>query len=257
MSKSSIDFTPGTHPFPDDRNRSILWARYKMEDLESSQPGSEWCILAIKLTLGDSVPQASTETTEVNTMPVCSFAVLDAKGKTVVESLVKPQCVVSNEAIARHGLEYSVVYNAKPYEECRQELVQYLSGKEVIVWDLKEKWGLLNQLDSLHDCKAQNLATVARTWTWHDIAEEYARYVGELVPGCDIEKARAYSPEPYKPLPGLSAVQECKDIKDIIVKMAGTSLVTDPLASGKKGWTAEFYRPTAGPAEKIKKFFDL
>lgn len=255
MSKSPLDFNPnsGSHPFPDDRNRSILWARYKMEDVDSSQ----WCILAVKFTLGDDAPGASTFTTEVNTRPICSFAVLDAKGKTVLESMVKPECVVSNEAIARHGLEYSVVYNAKPYEECRQELVQYLAGKEVIVWDLKEKWSLLTQLDSMYQNKSQNLATVARSWTWHDVAEEYARFVGELVPGCDIEKARAYSPEPYKPLPGLSASQECKDIKDIIVKMAGTSLVTDPLVTGKKGWTAEFYRPSAGPAERIKKFFDF
>ncbi len=159
-----------------------------------------------------------------------------ARGKTVLEAEIKPES----------------------YAAQRKELLEYFRAKEVIVWDLKEKWGLLNQLDATYGVDpSQNLATVARTWTWHDIADEYARYVGELVPGSNIESARTYSPEPFKPLAGLSTIQECKDIKDIIVKMAGTSLVTDPLASGKKGWTAEFYRPNFSPTEKLKKFFEF
>lgn len=219
MSNSGIDFNPGSHPFPDDRNRSILWARYKMEDAQSNESGSLWCVLSIK-----------------QTNKVCSYAVLDSKGKTVLESEIKPES----------------------YAAQRSELFAHFRGKEVIVWDLKEKWGLLNQLDATYGIDpSQNLATVARTWTWHDIADEYARFVGELVPGSNIESARTYSPEPFKPLAGLSTIQECKDIKDIIVKMAGTSLVTDPLASGKKGWTAEFYRPNFSPTEKLKKFFEF
>ncbi|MCW5823881.1 MAG: hypothetical protein KIT34_13835 [Cyanobacteria bacterium TGS_CYA1] len=219
MANSGIDFNPGSHPFPDDRNRSILWARYKMEDAQSNESGSLWCVLSIK-----------------QTDKACSYAVIDSKGKTILDSVITPQS----------------------YAEQRKELVDYFRAKEVIVWDLKEKWGLLNQLDALFGVDpSQNLATVARTWTWHDIADEYARFVGELVPGCNLESGRTYSPEPFKPLAGLSCAQECKDIKDIIVKMAGTSLVTDPLASGKKGWTAEFYRPNFSPTEKLKKFFEF
>lgn len=219
MANSGIDFNPGSHPFPDDRNRSILWARYKMEDAQSSENGPLWCVLSMKQTESG-----------------CSCAVIDSKGKTVFDTVFKPET----------------------YAAGRSELVNFFRAKEVIVWDLKEKWGLLNRLDASYGIDPSvNLATVARTWTWHDIADEYARFVGELVPGCNLEAGRAYSPEPFKPLAGLSCVQECKDIKDIIVKMAGTSLVTDPLASGKKGWTAEFYRPNFSPTEKLKKFFEF
>ncbi|SRR5579883_266327 len=227
---SSNDTTHETpdHANPVDRNRAISWARYLMDS-------DEWVIMALKVTRRtvDSRPDQPS---------LITVALLNNVGNIRLEAMVKTPYMVSNEEIAQHGVDYSVVYNAKPYDQVRDDIIRAVNSREMVVWDAPVMHAALAELDHYF-----NLSE--RAWKFYCASSEYARFRGvKAVSGAQYE---------VQPLPqiGLSAVDECRSVYKIISEMAASSQFTDPIAGGRPGWTAEFYRPKINTGDKLKGMF--
>lgn len=212
------------HPNPVDRNRSILWARYLVDS-------ENWVTMSTKVTKNAD-----------DDKPIVSISVLDSTGKVAYEALIKPEGIVSSEVIQEHHLETSTLFNAQPYPVIRESLVLLLSRKDVYSWDFDVQRKLFESLD-----KQYNLAP--HEWRGNSVSHQYARYLG---------KTRGEQPGYLMPSlksSGVSAQAESETVRKLIIKMASTSQYSDPMASGKPGWTAEFYRPKISASEKLKSLF--
>lgn len=212
---------PG-HPNSIDRNRSIIWARYHVDS-------EDWVLMAVKTT-GKLSPSLVT------------VALVDRFGKTVLEAMIKASDMVSNDEIFKHGVDQSVVFNAKTFQEVVGNLMEAIGEKAVVAWNA-------DAMQDVFDVLARQNDVAGPQFEAHSVSEEYARFVGDL--GADGK----YKQKELSVL-GISAADECRAVLRTISGMAGASQVmTDALASGKPGWTAEFYKPKVGPTEKLKGLF--
>jgi len=215
------------HPNPIDRNRSIVWARYHVDS-------NEWVLLALKITRradesGKEVPSLVT------------VALVDHNGRPLVEDMIKTSSMVSNDEIARHGVDQSVVFNAKSFDDVIENLNAKIGAKTIVAWDPKMIQGILDELHHLHGAEP-------RRWKGHDASMEYSRFIGKTdnpLNGYELQEL---------PLLGLSAVDECRSVLKVIQEIAAASQATNSL-NGDPSWTAEFYRPKVGAKDKIKGLF--
>lgn len=228
MSSNESEQGKLNHPNPIDRNRSITWARYYMDS-------NEWVLLSLKVT-------KRTVESGVEQPSVVTVALLDHSGKTLLECMVKAPHMVSNDEIAKHGVNYSVVYNAKPYEQIIADLIQIIGSREIVAWDCEL---VQKQFDDL----GRFYGAPIRKWKIQDACSRFVSFVG--IPQ-DIKNG--YDAQPL-PVSVLSAVEECRTVRKQISEMAAGNQVTDQVACGKPGWTAEFYKPKLTPKDKIKGMF--
>lgn len=215
-----------SHPNPTDRNRSILWARYLVDT-------DDWVVVSTKVTESDSVEDDA----------IISISITDASGDVVYETLLKPEGIVSNEILAKHDLETSSLFNAQPYAVIRETLIKLLSSKDVYAWNYDKQRTLFEKLDKKYNMPPHE-------WRGNSVSHQYARYIGEHEddkPGYQMQKLK---------VKGISARAQNKAVRETIVEMASSSQHSDPLVSGKPGWTAEFYKPKLSASDKIKNFFN-
>ncbi len=218
------------HPNPMDRNRSIMWARYHVDS-------DDWILLAAKLTRRSDASGKSTPS-------IVSVAVTDHTGKALFEALASFSEMVSSDEIAQHGVNQSVIFNAKPYAEVRQSLLKLLAEKALVTWDSDNIQKTFNELDSINGFAPSH-------WKGDSATREFARFVGKT-----RNPGEGYVSQPLPAL-GISAADECRSIIKLIKDMASSSQVTDQVASGKPGWTAEFYKPRLNATDKLKGFFGM
>src|SRR5689334_9430983 len=98
--------TTAAHPNPKDRNRSIIWARFAADS-------TEWVILSARKTQVAS---------DAGLQPLVSFALLGPGGKVLMETLIKTNEFGARDAIEGHGIAYSVLLQARPYEDAIAEI---------------------------------------------------------------------------------------------------------------------------------------
>ncbi|MBK9144519.1 MAG: hypothetical protein IPM23_18670 [Candidatus Melainabacteria bacterium] len=220
------------HPNPMDRNRSILWARFLIDS-------DDWLILATKVTRHEG-PQNDGD----SEFELVSLALVDGAGKTVLEALMKPDHEVESELIARHGLDYSVVFNARPYPAIRETLIGMTEGRELTAWDFEKQRQVLADLD-------RAFGLPVHQWLGNSVSHQVARFAGSLS-GAQVKDG--YNLQPLT-VNGLGALDECRAVRKTVVDMASSSQEVDPLVSGKPGWTAQFYRPKLGAADRLKNLF--
>jgi hypothetical protein len=213
------------HPNPIDRNRSIVWARYHIDS-------NEWALLSVKVTRREGH------------ISLVTVALLDNHGRALLEEMIKASDVVPSEEIALHGVDQSVVFNAKSFEEVMRKLVDRIGERTLVAWDMKAIQTIMDEL-----CLKNNMPSVE--WRGESACNELARFVGETQ---DVKLG--YNAQPLK-LVGISAADECKSVLKVITDMAASSQASDSLVDGKPGWTAEFYRPKVGAKEKLKGLFGL
>jgi hypothetical protein len=223
--KEEVNTDASHHPNPIDRNRSIVWARYHVDS-------NEWALLSVKLTRQGQAPSLAT------------VALVDHNGRTLVEEMIKASDMVQNEEIAQHAVDQSVVFNAKSFESAMRNLVDKIGDKTLVAWDMSF---IQKSFDEL--CALNGMPSVE--WKGDSASKELARFVGETE-----DPENGYKLQPL-PIVGLSAVDECKAILKVINEIAGASQAGDSIATGKPGWTAEFYRPKVGAKEKLKGLFGL
>lgn len=220
----------GAHPSPVDRNRSILWARYRLDS-------DDWLLMSVRIT-----HEADPDNKEPDLL--ATVAIVDAAGKVLLESMVKENYIIDGDSITRHGVSQSVVFGARNYESVKADMLRLTEGRDLLVWNADEMTAMLKELDAAH-------GTSETTWSLHDVGSKYSRYVGEKEEAQAIYKAQ--------PLPGsgVSALSECQSMRKLIVDMASSSQDSDSLVAGRPGWTAEFYKPKLSPAEKLKDILKL
>lgn len=225
MSLKEDGYEAPNHPNPMDRNRSIVWARYHVDS-------NEWALLSAKVTRRDG------------RISLATIALVDNHGRELLEEMIKASDVVPSEEIAQHGVDQSVVFNAKSFEEVMRKLVDRIGERTLVAWDMKAVQEIMDEL-----CAINNMPQVE--WRGESACRELARFKGETQ---DVKNG--YNPQPLK-LIGISAADECKSVLKVIAEIAASSQASDSLIDGKPGWTAEFYRPKVGAKEKLKGLFGL
>jgi hypothetical protein len=215
-----------THPNPKDRNRSIIWARFAADSYE-------WVILSIR---------ATRVAADAASQQLVSIAILGPGGKVLMESLIKTQEFSAREALEGHGIDYSVLLKALPYEEAVNEIKRIIDRKQVFCWDPFEIRKTLSAVAAANKENALALSLIS-------VGEEYGRFLGRLRPGTSSYEI----PE----LKGDSAADEGRSVLQAILEMAGSSQHLDGASASPMGWTGEFYRPKASPAEKLKGLLGL
>lgn len=221
------------HPNPIDKNRSIVWARYHVDS-------DDWVLIALKVTR-----RTNAEGKEIPSL--VTLAIVDRSNKVLLETMIKASDMVSNEEIAQHGVDQSVVFKAKPFAEVAKALSGLIENETTIVtWDPKFIQQTFDELSELH-------GVPKRRWKCHGVAEELARFVGKTE-----NVFNGYEPQPL-PILGIGALDECKAVNKVIGEIAKSSQTTDSVAGGDPGWTAEFYKPKVGTTakDKLKGFFGL
>ncbi|HMP53589.1 MAG TPA: hypothetical protein PKD05_18720 [Candidatus Melainabacteria bacterium] len=222
------------HPNPMDRNRSILWARYLVDT-------EDWLLISVKETT--STAEQTRVSVEESENPIVSISVTDASGKAIYEALVKPEGIVNNELISEHELETGTLFNAQPYSVIRDSVVRLTSSKDVLSWNFDKVRGTFERLDRLNNMPPHE-------WRGNSVSHQYARFLG------DKEGDKPGYLMPQLKLRGRSARAENQAVFEVVKEIAASSQYTDPLTSGKPGWTAEFYRPKLTASEKFKNFFN-
>lgn len=215
------------HPNPKDRNRSIIWARFAADS-------TEWVILSLRAT--DVVSDG-------NSQKLVSLALLGHSGKVLLETLIKTSEFPARDAIEGHGIDYSVLMNARTYDEVVAEIKQLIDRKQVFCWDAIETRQILSQVASANKADTLSLPLIS-------VNEEYGRFLGNLKPGT----ASYDLPELKKEK---SALESAKNVLSVILEMAGSNQYLDSASASPMGWTGEFYRPKASPAEKLKGFLGI
>src|SRR5262249_31949841 len=153
---------------------------------------------------------------------------LTGKQGVLLETLIRADEISHRDAIEGHGLDYSVLMNAKPYQQVVAEMEEKIGLKQVLAWDLDE---LANTFEQ---CALENRARAPR-FAGVSVMIEYSRFVGE------IERANRYV---RQPLPGehSSCRAQCEAIYAAIQQMAASNQMLTDLAASPTGWTAEFYK---------------
>ena len=215
------------HPNPKDRNRSIIWARFAADS-------TEWVILSLRAT--DVVSDG-------NSQKLVSLALLGHSGKVLLETLIKTSEFPARDAIEGHGIDYSVLMNARTYDEVVAEIKHLIERKQVFCWDAIETRQILSQVATANKADTLSLPLIS-------VNEEYGRFLGNLKPGT----ASYDLPELKKEK---SALESAKNVLSVILEMAGSNQYLDSASASPMGWTGEFYRPKASPAEKLKGFLGI
>ena len=215
------------HPNSKDRNRSIIWARFAADS-------TEWVILSLRAT--DVVSDG-------NSQKLVSLALLGHSGKVLLETLIKTSEFPARDAIEGHGIDYSVLMNARTYDEVVAEIKHLIERKQVFCWDAIETRQILSQVASANKADTLSLPLIS-------VNEEYGRFLGNLKPGT----ASYDLPELKKEK---SALESAKNVLSVILEMAGSNQYLDSASASPMGWTGEFYRPKASPAEKLKGFLGI
>lgn len=216
-----------SHPNPKDRNRSIIWARFAADS-------TEWVILAAR---------ATEVTSEAGPQSLVSISMLGPGGKVLMETLIKTNEFSAREAIEGHGIDYSVLMNASKYQDVVAAIRQNIERKQVYCWDAIELRKVLTHVASVNKDDALSLPLIS-------VGEEYGRFQGKLKPGTSSYEMPQSKHEKR-------ALDEAKHVFNVILEMAGSSQNLDSASASPMGWTGEFYRPKATPADKIKGLFGI
>lgn len=227
-----------SHPNPKDRNRAIIWARYAADS-------TEWVILSLRST--EVIPSAKALQNNpdlIQPQLLVSAAIIAPGGKVLLETLIKVPEFSAKEALEEHGIEYSVLIEAKPYPEFVAAVKKIAERKQIFCWSAEETNNILTKAARVNRGETLTLPLVS-------VSEEYARFVGQQVP----DSAEYIVPE----LKGVekSAMSESHAILKAIVEMAVGNQTSDSAVSSHMGWTAEFYKPKLSAADKLKGFLGI
>lgn len=215
------------HPNPKDRNRSIIWARFAADS-------TEWVILSLRATsvICEGIEQ-----------PLVSLSLLGPGGKVLMETLIKTSEFSAREALEGHGIDYSVLMKARNYQDAIAEIKLHVERKQVFCWDAVETRQILMRVAAANKAEILSLPFIS-------VSEEYGRFIGKLIPGTSSYELPALKEEK-------SARDMAKNVLHVIMEMAGSNQYMDSASASPMGWTGEFYRPKATPAEKIKGLFGI
>ena len=155
-----------------------------------------------------------TETTDLDGYLV-QIAVINAAGEVLLDTLVNPQCDISPEAQAVHGITAEMMVAAPTFAELEPERQRLLSGRRVCVYNADFDRGILfNECRRLHPEAGYGATWLPRV-EWRCLMVRYAEWVGEW--------SDYWGGYRWQPLPGgdHSAVGDCRAALAVLREIAG------------------------------------
>ncbi len=142
----------------------------------------------------DDVVILDTETTGLELDDVIvEVAIIDMKGKVLLDQLVRPGRIISKAATAKHGIDYEMVRKAPGWLEVLPHVVEVVSGKRIVAYNAAFDKRMLLQSTKAVDAQwfmgpgASDLYNVSRVpqkyatpgLQWLCLMEAYAQFWGE------------------------------------------------------------------------------
>lgn len=113
------------------------------------------------------------ETTGFNSprVEIVEVAIIDASGKPLMNTLVKPRSPIPPEASAVHGITNEDVRDAPDFLDIYPQLVRHLSGQPVVAYNYTFERDILATV-------CGRVGLVLRVDPWHCAMRDYMRYAG-------------------------------------------------------------------------------
>jgi len=164
-----------------------------------------------------------TETTGLHhPAEACEIAVLNSKGKTLFDSLVKPLIPISAEAARIHGIAAPKIKNKPTFEKHSRVLESILAGKNIVSYGAKFDRDILCWSSEPYEIKT-NWSSVGSWWcamNW------YARVWSQPHPTLGTPKwqklAEAVRQQGLKVKDAHSALGDCRMTLKLIQKIASS-----------------------------------
>lgn len=152
-----------------------------------------------------------TETTGLYNCEIVQIGIIDLAGNTLLDTLVKPTCIISEGSTAIHGITAADVANALTFKPVRDLIELMTRSKIVIIYNDTFDNEVLR-----HCCKVNHLNYLE----YESICamELYSNFVGEMHPYFNNYR--------WQKLPGgdHTAIGDCKATLSVIKSMAATLL---------------------------------
>lgn len=180
------------------RSEAIGWARAVVED-----PGLVYL---------------DTETTGLDrSAEILEIAILDAAGRVVLETLVRPLGSVPPAASAIHGIRAADLARAPIWPEIHAHVVTALAGRRVIVYNAAFDRRMVEQSAARH-------ALLAPTPVWSCAMGRYASFRGVVTAGGSYRRHKLNDAvETFGgPTPSHRAAGDARACRAIVVGMANT-----------------------------------
>ncbi|MBN3901717.1 3'-5' exonuclease [Serratia marcescens] len=117
-----------------------------------------------------------TETTGLDDKAeIIEIAVIDATGKVLLNTLVKPSKPVPAEATAIHGITDEMVKDAPTWPEVNPQLCSLISGKTIAIYNAEYDLRLLEQTDRIWKVTPKISVTPQIVCAMHEYAEFYGQ----------------------------------------------------------------------------------
>jgi len=117
-----------------------------------------------------------TETTGLDDGEIVQIAILDSKGQTLLDSLVKPYRGIPLDAQRIHGISLAMTADAPRWNELMPHIHSLIQGREVVVYNAVYDRKMFHQSGEKAGIAKIEWKVVA---TWWCAMEAYARFWGE------------------------------------------------------------------------------
>ncbi|CUY73901.1 DNA polymerase III subunit epsilon [Serratia marcescens] len=145
------------------------WYRYTEESPMTPQQQAQQCLNRNCLVL-------DTETTGLDDKAeIIEIAVIDATGKVLLNTLVKPSKPIPAEATAIHGITDEMVKDAPTWPEVNPQLCSLISGKTIAIYNAEYDLRLLEQTDRIWKVTPKISVMPQIVCAMHEYAEFYGQ----------------------------------------------------------------------------------
>lgn len=151
---------------------------------------------------------------------IVQLAVINLRGETLIDTLVRPNIPIPEAAAAIHGITDDMVATAPDFREVFEQLREVVSFRPVLVYNCSYDTGVL--LDCCWRRSMQHLDT----HDWQCVMLQYAAYLGE-----PSRRPGEYRWPRLPPMPGAeadahSALADCLSTLHVLRTMAGGEVGT-------------------------------
>jgi DNA polymerase-3 subunit epsilon len=117
-----------------------------------------------------------TETTGLNAGEICSIAIVDSNGNTLLDTLVRTVKPIPQEAVNIHGITDAKVALAPTWEKTVMKVMDIIAGKNLVVYNAIYDRRMMHQSDEYHFPTSFDWKTIAK---WFCAMEAYAEFWGD------------------------------------------------------------------------------
>lgn len=105
---------------------------------------------------------------------VVQIAVIDSAGSVLLDTLIKPQSLITDEAAQVHGISNDMVKAAPTYADLAGQLSRLLLGQRVLAWNASYDAGCLDL-----SAKRAGFPKISNLSTWIDAMNPFSQIFGE------------------------------------------------------------------------------